>query len=225
MNTENQEWNPDNEEAIPAELLSTYEANAEEQGLVYMEEETVVGTVSNFLNIEGSEFGNQIFNALKEGNADPIKTLLMIKKMQHLHEYFLGSDVARTNKEAKAWFRDKIINTLGGEKYQAYGATISIEAIGGATTMDYKECGDLYLNRLYELTAQLKEMVKEREKYIKTELPAEVKTLGIRSLKEEYWSLPILGEEQLEDKLKANVIPPIKYSREGIVVRFARKKK
>jgi len=68
-------------------------------------------------------------------------------------------------------------------------------------------------------------MVKEREKYIKTELPADAKTLGIRSLKEEYWTLPIIEEEQLEDKLKANVIPPIKYSREGIVVRFAKRKK
>jgi len=225
MNTENQEWNPDNEEAIPAELLSTYEANAEEQGLVYAEEETVVGTVSNFLNIEGSEFGNQIFNALKEGNADPVKTLLMIKKMSHLHDYFLGSDAARTNKEAKEWFRDKIINTLGGEKYQAYGATISIEAIGGATTMDYTECGDIYLNKLYEIEKEIKALIKARQNFIKQVLPAEVKTLGVRSYKDTIDFLPILSTENFDTPKVVNIIPPIKYSREGIVVRFARKKK
>ncbi len=224
MNTENQEWNPEDDAPIPAELLSTYEANTEEQGLVYAEEEIVVDTVSNFLNIEGSEFGNQIFNALKEGNADPIKTLLMIKKMSHLHDYFLGNDPGRTDKVAKAWFKDKIINTVGKESYKAYGATISIEAVGGATTIDYKECGDIYLNRLYELDKQLKELIKEREVFIKTNLPPETNTIGLRTLKNTVAVFPSISFADIEPQT-VNIVPPIKYSREGIVVRFAKRKK
>lgn len=225
MITDNQEWNPEDDAPIPAELMSTYEADATEELQVYSEEETVVGTVSNFLNIEGSEFGNQIFQALQDGNADPIKTLLMIKKMQHLHEYFLGSDKAKTNPKAKAWFRDQIIATVGKETYKAYGASISIEAVGGATSMNYKECGDLTLNRLYELDKELAALIKDRQDYIKTHIPAESNTeLGVRSIKETYIQLPCIRYEAIEPTV-VNINPPIKFSREGIVVRFAKRKK
>ena len=221
----NQEWNPEDDAPIPAELMSTYEADENESILTYSEEETVIDTVSNFLNIEGSEFGNQVFNSLKEGNTDPIKTLLMIKKMNHLHDYFLGSDAARTNKEAKQWLKDQIGATVGKESYKAYGATITIETIGGATTMDYKDCGDLYLNRLYELEKELKVLIKDQETKIKTVLPAESKTLGVRSEKVTIGALPVLRFEPLEEPKTYNVIPPVKFSREGIVVRFAKRKK
>lgn len=219
MNTNN-DFNPDDFEPIPEELL----ANHEEQLIEYAEEEKVVSVTTDFLNIDGAEFGAQVFNALKEGHLDPMKTLLMIKKMSHLHDYFLGSDKARTNKEAKEFLRQEVTNIIGKETYRAYGAQVSIQGIGGSTTMDYSECGDLYLNRLYELTAQLKEMVKERENYIKTQLPAESRTLGVRSIKEEYYSLPVIRDEDLNEKTTANVIPPVKYSREGIVVRFVKKR-
>jgi delta 1-pyrroline-5-carboxylate dehydrogenase len=149
----------------------------------------------------------------------------MLKKMSHVHDYFLGSTAGKFNKQAKEYIREKVTNTVGKETYQAYGASISIQALGGAGSTDFKECGDLYLNRLYELQNQLKEMIKEREAYIKTNLPAESKTLGVRGLKEEYKTLPVIREEEMWEPTVANIIPPIKYSREGIVVRFAKKKK
>jgi len=208
-------------EAFPAELI----ANEEEQLMQYANEEEVIDTISNFLNIEGAEFGEQIFNALKEGEVEPIKVLLMIKKMSHIHDFFLGSDKGKFNPKAKEYLKDQIINLVGKETYRAYGAAVSIETIGGATTMDYKECGDIYLNRLYELTAQLKEMVKERESFIKTVLPAEVKTLGVRSHSLNVDRLPVIKFENLDTRKHINIVPPIKYSREGIMVRFPRKKK
>jgi len=226
MSTENQEWNPEDDAPIPAELMTTYEADENEQVQTYSEEQAVVGTISEFLNIEGSEFGNQIYKSLKDGNSDPIKTLLMIKKMQHVHEYFLGSDKGRTNPEAKAWFKDQIIAMIGKEGYKAYGATITIEAVGGATTMDYKDCGDIYLNRLYELDKELKALIKERQDYIKTNIPAESNTqLGVRSIKEILTEIPRITFDTLITPEIINISPPVKFSKEGIVVRFARRKK
>lgn len=225
MITDNQEWNPEDDAPIPAELIPVYETDENEQLQVYSEEEAVVGTVSEFLNIEGSEFGNQIYKALQDGNADPIKTLLMIKKMQHLHEYFLGSDKGKTNPKAKAWFRDQIIATVGKEGYKAYGATITIEAVGGATTMDYKDCGDIVLNKLYEMKKELDKLITERQNYIKTNIPAESNTeLGVRVLKETVTKFPSISWADIEPQV-INISPPVKMSREGIVVRFAKRKK
>lgn len=230
---ENQEdFNPDNFAPIPDNLIPQDEeldylidASPEEMQMVYAEEEEVVDTTTKFLNIEGAEYGQQIFNALKEGHLDPIRTLLMLKKMSHVHDFFLGSAAGKFNKKAKDYIREQVANTIGKETYQAYGASIAIQAIGGAGSTDYKDCGDLYLNRLYELQNQIKEMIKERELYIKTELPAESRTLGVRSLKETYHTLPVIRVEELWEPVVVNVLPPVKYSKEGIVVRFARKKK
>jgi len=221
MTDKSNDWNPDDFEPIPEELL----ANQEEQTALYAETEEVVETSNKFLNIEGAEFGQQIFTALKEGHLEPIKTLLMIKKMNHLHEYFLGNDKARTNTEAKAYLKDKIANEIGKETYRAFGAQISIEAVGGATTMDYSECGDVVLNRMYELRKQLAEMIKERETSIKEVLPAEVKTLGVRTHRVEATALPVIVFKDTEEPIIMNLVPPIKYSREGIVVRFVKKRK
>lgn len=225
MSTENQEWNPEDDAPIPAELMSTYEADENEQLMTFSEEEEVVDTISNFLNIDGAEFGAQVFNSLKEGNSDPIKTLLMIKKMKHLHDFFLSSDKGSFNPEAKAWLKDQIGNTIGKEVYKAYGASISIETVGGATTMDYTGCGDIYLNKLYEMQKQLKELIKERETFIKTELPAESnKELGVRSIKAVVKVFPSIAFTDIEPQT-CNIVPPVKFTREGIVVRFARKSK
>lgn len=225
MSTENQEWNPEDDAPIPAELLSTYEASPEEALMTFSEEEEVVDTISNFLNIDGAEFGAQVFNSLKEGNSDPIKTLLMIKKMKHLHDFFLGSDKGTFNAEAKTWLKDQISNTVGKETYKAYGASISIETVGGATTMDYTGCGDIYLNKLYEIEKQLKELIKDRQNYIKQVLPVESKTqLGVRTHKETIDQFPSIEFSNIEPQV-VNLIPPVKFSREGIVVRFARKNK
>lgn len=221
MSNPNDSWNPDDFAPVPEELL----ANQEEQTALYAETEEVVETSSKFLNIEGAEFGQQIYTALQEGHLDPIKTLLMIKKMQHLHDYFLGSDKGRTNPEAKAYFRDKIINEIGKETYRAYGAQISIEAVGGATSMNYIECQDPYLTRLYELKTQLMEMINERQTFIKTTLPPDTNQIGLRSHKETIESLPVIRQESLQEELIANIVPPIKYGREGIVVRWIKKKK
>ena len=226
------EFNTDNFAPIPANLIKDDEdldylidASPEEMKMVYAQEEEVVDTTSKFLNIEGAEYGQQIFNALKEGHLDPIRTLLMLKKMAHVHDFFLSSTAGRVNTKAKEYIREQVTNMIGKETYQAYGASISIQAIGGAGSTNYKECGDLRLNRLYELETQLKEMIKERELYIKTILPAESKTLGVRSSKEIYETLPVIREEDMWEPLVANIHPPIKISKEGIVVRFARKKK
>lgn len=224
-NGNNDSWNPEDFEPIPAELMTTYEADENEQVQTYSEEQAVIGTISEFLNIEGSEFGNQVYQSLKDGNSDPIKTLLMIKKMQHLHEYFLGSDKGKTNPEAKAWFRDQIIATIGKEGYKAYGATITIESVGGATSMDYKDCGDIVLNKLYEMNKEIDVLIKERQNYIKTNIPAESNTeLGVRVLKETITKFPSINWATIEPQV-INISPPIKMSREGIVVRFARRKK
>lgn len=225
MSTENQEWNPEDDAPIPAELMSTYEADENEQLMTFSEEEEVIDTISHFLNVDGAEFGKQVFNSLKEGNTDPIKTLLMIKKMSHLHDFFLGSDPGKTNKEAKEWLKTQISNTVGKEVYKAYGASISIETVGGATTMDYTGCGDIYLNKLYEMQKQLKDLIKERETFIKQVLPAEDnKTLGIRTYKDTIDRFPSIDWSDIEPQT-FNIVPPIKFSREGIVVRFARKSK
>lgn len=221
MENTNNNWNPDDFAPIPDELI----ADENEQLMEYAGEEEVVDTISNFLNIEGAEFGEQIFNALKEGEVDPIKVLLMIKKMNHIHQYFLGSTQEKVNPKAKEYLKDKISSIIGKETYKAYGASVSIEAIGGATTMDYKECGDVELNRLYELEKQLKEMIKAKEVYIKTNLPATTNQIGLRTHKITVESLPVIRYENLEEPTVCNLVPPIKYSREGIVVRFAKKRK
>ena len=221
MENTNNNWNPDDFAPIPDELI----ADENEQLMEYAGEEEVVDTISNFLNIEGAEFGEQIFNALKEGEVDPIKVLLMIKKMNHIHQYFLGSTQEKVNPKAKEYLKDKISSIIGKETYKAYGASVSIEAIGGATTMDYKECGDVYLNRLYELEKELKVLIKEQETKIKIALPPETRILGLRSEKVTIDALPVIRFESLDEPMIYNVVPPIKYSREGIVVRFAKKRK
>lgn len=217
----NNEFNPDDFEPIPEELLATQE----EQLMVYADDEEVLDTTSRFLNIEGAEFGAQVYNALKEGEIDPIRTLLMLKKMQHVYDYFLGSDKTRTNKEAKQFLRDEISNTIGKETYRAYGATINIQAVGGATSIDYSECGDLLLNRFYEINNKLKELIKERHEFIKTNLPSESNTtLGIRTLKQTMTKFPSLEFVDIKPQ-EYNIIPPVKYGKDGIVVRFVKKKK
>lgn len=221
MNTNNDVFNPDDFDAIPEHLI----ANEQQELMQYSDTEKVTGVASDFLNIDGAEFGYQLWEALEQGHIDPIRLLLIIKKMNHVHDFFLGSDKARTHVKAKAYLKDKISNTIGKQKYEAYGAAISIETVGGATTMDYKECGDIYLNRLYELASSIKERIKERETFIKTQLPAESNTIGIRSIKDTIKTLPEIQEVPLEEERTINLNPPVKTTREGIVVRFARKKK
>lgn len=225
----NNDFNPEDFAPIPADLLPDNEldylreATEEEQLIQYAEEEEVVDTTSKFLNIDGAEFGQQIFNALKEGHLDPIRTLLMLKKMSNVHEYFLGSTAGKFNKEAKEYIRDKVAEIIGKETFQAYGASIAIQAVGGANTMNYTECGDIYLNRLYELEKEIKTLITERQNFIKTNLPAESKTLGIRTLQDKPNFLPKLTF--VTNDKSCNIVPPIKISRDGIVVRFAKKKK
>lgn len=220
MENTNNSWNPDDFAPIPDELI----AKEDEQLMEYAGEEEVIDTISNFLNIEGAEFGAQIFNSLKEGEVDPIKVLLMIKKMNHIHQYFLGSTQEKVNPKAKEYLKEKISNLIGKETYRAYGASVSIEAIGGTTTMDYKECGDIELNRLYELEKQIKEMIKAKQDYIKTNLPPTTNQIGLRTHKITIDALPVIRYEPIDDVI-CNLVPPIKYNREGIVVRFAKKKK
>lgn len=215
------EFNPEDFPAIPEELI----ANEEEQLMTYAGEEEVLDVTSQFLNIEGAEIGHQVFSALRNGETDPFKVLIMIKKMQHLHDFFMGTSAdARTNKVAKEWLKDKITNEIGRTEYRAFGASVKIEGIGGATTMDYKGCGDLILDRLYDLQKQMNQLVKDREKFIKDNLPAESNTIGLRSLKCEMSSFPSIEWAEIEPQFY-NINPPVKYSREGIVVRFPKKKK
>jgi hypothetical protein len=221
MNTNENPFDPSEYDALPEHLIAT----PEEELMMYKNTEEVVNVATDFLNIDGAEFGDQLYEALREGHLDPIRTLLILKKMSHVNDYFLGSDASRTNKKAKEYLRDKISGIIGKETYRAYGASINIQAIGGATTMDYSECGDLYLNRLYELQKELTVLVKEQEAKIKLNLPPESKTLGIRTEKVTIDALPVIRFEALNEPTTYNVIPPIKYSREGIVVRFAKKQK
>jgi hypothetical protein len=215
------EFNPDDFAPIPDELL----ANQEEENVEYSPTEKVVEVSREFLNIEGAEFGAQIFHSLQEGHLDPVTALLMIKKMHHLHDYFLGSDKTRTNPKAKQFLKDEIAKIIGKETYRAYGATISIENTGaGADTYDFKDCGDIYLNKLEEINKKITELIKERKTLIKSLLPVESRQLGIRSEKVEVNSLPVFSIETIETQV-CNLIPPTKKGRESLIVRFAKKAK
>lgn len=215
------DFNPDDFEPIPEELI----ANQQEEEVDYSETNKVVEVSRDFLNIEGAEFGAQIFNALQEGHLDPITTLLMIKKMHHLHDYFLGSDKARTNPKAKEYLKDAISKIIGKETYRAYGAQIAIENTGaGANTYNFKDCKDAYLNRLEELSAEINLLIKSRKDMIKQVLPVESNTLGIRSHRIEVTELPVLELKTIEP-IVCNLIPPTKIGRESLIVRFVKKAK
>lgn len=136
-------------------------------------------------------FALQVIDAMREGQADPLKVHLQVKCMEDI--------IKQLN--ANKLYQDEILNaasTYGQKSFEYNNSKVEIKETG--VKYDFSQCGDLDLQLLYEEQAIIDAKVKAREAMLKT-----VPQSGMTLLVEE------TGEA-------ITVYPPSKQSKTGVAI-------
>lgn len=137
---------------------------------------------------EVSSFSYQIIKAVKNGEADPLKVLVMLKSLEAVYELVRDEISEEILKEAEK-YPEKVI--------ERYGARIEKSEVG--TNYLYRQSGDQEWERLDAELETLKRRKSEREKFL-------------RSLDK---PLTVINPETGEVE---TISPPIKRSKSGVKV-------
>ena len=168
------------------------------------------------VNLPHEQIAEQLITLVKEGNVDPIKVMLAIKRMEKVVK--LTIDSKDGNKELRDIFKSSVSQALeGGKSITMFGANLRLQATG--TYYDYSNTNDSVLMELYKIKEEVDLAVKKREADIKQLLPAEdTQTLGIRSKKVIQEGMPSFTWS--DDEFEETIFPPIKCAGESVIVTF-----
>ncbi len=161
------------------------------------------------------DVANNIKTALLSGEVEPLEVYIGLRRMNKVIELTISSDGG--DKEIKELFKEKVRMALNGDKsVDLYGANLSLRATG--TRYDFTDCKDTYLAELYKIQKEVAGKIKEREDYIKLVLPADSKTLGIRSHKLIQQGMPsfVVSDDEFEE----TIFPCTKIQGESIFCTF-----
>ena len=175
-----------------------------------------VGNLMSTALMNHKTVAQNIKQQILSGAVDPIETYVSLKRMDKVMEATISSQ--KGDKELKELFKEKVRLSLDGNKsVDMFGANLSLRPTG--TTYDFKDCGDQYLNELYKIQEQVKELIKTREEEIKQMLPPDDnKSLGIRSRKTIQEGMPYFGIT--EDEFEQTIFPATKIQGESIFCIF-----
>jgi hypothetical protein len=180
------------------------------------EQEQNLLPVINFIQVDDKHLIDSIKYQILEGNCNPIEVYLGLKRLSKVVEGTI--DGSKGDKELKEIFKNKVREYLGNEKsVTMFGANLSIRPTG--TSYDFSECNDEYLNELYRIQSEVKELITVRENEIKAMLPPDDnKKLGIRTKTIVNDKMPSL--EWYDHGQDSVIYPPIKKQGESIYVSF-----
>ncbi len=174
-----------------------------------------VGNVLGTALMNHKEVAKNIKSILLSGDVDPIELYVGLKRMDKVIALTISS--ADGDKEIKELFKEKVRMSLDGNKsIDMFGANLSLRATG--TRYDFTDCKDTYLVELYKIQKQVAEKIKEREEYIKMVLPADSRTLGVRSHKMIQQGMPTFSIS--DDEFEETIFPCTKIQGESIFCTF-----
>lgn len=172
---------------------------------------TKIDKLNPLLQISTKEVIETMKLAVTEGEVDPVKTGVILKKMAKISEEVLKDEKVKdiiTN-ETKKYIE-------GGDKV-VFGATVNHQAV--YTFYNFEHCGDPLWNKLDEIEKQVKAAKKDREDYLKTLIPKDTgKTPGF-GIKKDTVSIIIEELPKIVVESSGEVIeikPPIKAQKMGI---------
>ncbi len=177
--------------------------------------ENKVGSLLGTALMNHKDVAKNIKAVLLSGEVEPLELYVGLKRMDKVIALTISSQDG--DKEIKELFKEKVRMALDGNKsVDIFGANLSLRATG--TSYDYKDCKDSYLLELYKIKKEVDEKIKAREFEIKTALPPDSNTLGIRSKKIIQEGMPYFGIS--EDEFEETILPPVKYQGESIFCTF-----
>ena len=174
----------------------------------------------NIANLDHTQLVVALKNEMASGNVNPVQAFIAIKRMQKIVEGTLDS--AKGDKELRASFLKSVELALdGGKSVDMFGANLRVQDTG--VYYDFEPCKDSYLNALYEIQEQCKELIKAREGELKAIFPEgkTTRNLGIQTRLIIQTKMPTL--EFSDDEFEENVYPPVRHAGSSIIATFKRK--
>jgi transcriptional regulator of nitric oxide reductase len=143
-------------------------------------------TTTNILSLldttkaERQSFVLDLISRIEEGEADPVKVKVQVKKMEDLLKA-IGENQR---------FKDLVMDeaTKYGKSFEMYNAKFEIRS--APAKMDYSCCNDAEWSRLTNSIEELKTRLKDREAFLKT--------------------IPVIGLETRVDDELVTLYPPVK---------------
>lgn len=148
------------------------------------------------------------------GEVDAARAGVIIKRMAKISE-----EILKIKKVKEAIYKETKKYIEGGQK-NIFGASISIAAT--YTTYDFKECGHIVLNELYNIQEQIKEAIKSIEDELKLMIPTKDTMINVEGkfgIKDTSKDIVIKHIPELiwrENDDVINVKPPVKIQSIGL---------
>jgi hypothetical protein len=162
-------------------------------------------------NVNHVDVANNLSTAIKDGIVDPIEVHLALKKMEKVQEEF------KKDKETQELIVEAVQKHLSGnaKSVTMHNAQMSIAAT--YTWYDYSECNDIYYQQLQKIKTEIDELIKQREAYLKTLIPA-TSSLKLFKHTEVIEQLPTIEWVDCGEEVSINY--PIKYQKTGVKTTF-----
>lgn len=177
--------------------------------------EDKVGNVLGSALMNHKDVAKSIKDVILSGEVEPLELYIGLRRMDKVIKLTISSEDG--DKELKSLFREKVALALdGGKSIDMYGANLSIRPTG--TRYEFGDCKDSYLNELVKIEAKVKQLIKERQDFIKVVLPPDSRTLGVRSYKLIQQGMPSF--EISEDEFEETIFPCTKMQGESIFCTF-----
>jgi len=177
--------------------------------------EDKVGNVLGSALMNHKDVAKSIKDVILSGEVEPLELYIGLRRMDKVIKLTISSEDG--DKELKSLFREKVALALdGGKSVDMYGANLSIRPTG--TRYEFGDCKDSYLNELVKIEAQVKQLIKERQDYIKIVLPPDSRTLGVRSHKMIQQGMPSFAVS--DDEFEETIFPCTKIQGESIFCTF-----
>jgi len=128
---------------------------------------------------ELNSFVDGVMNAVQEGQADAVKVLCHLKKMEAVIGTFTDKN-EKTNKRADVakLFSSYVLDgakQYPGKSFEAFGAKFEEKEVG--SKWDYSQCNDTELAELETKSKEASDALKERQKYLQNLPAAGIETL------------------------------------------------
>lgn len=128
-----------------------------------MEENKNVAFIENNLNLPtAKDMCSVLIKEVKEGNLDPLKVSIVLKKFDKANEAFKKSP------EIKDLLEDEIRKYQNGKTSEVFGAKITEQQRG---YYDYSVCEDPYWEELTAIKKEVDALLKDREEFLKNTHP------------------------------------------------------
>jgi hypothetical protein len=173
-------------------------------------QETGISKIVNLYNVSHTEVGRALAQEIKDGNVDPVKLHLAIKRMEKIIEVY------KEDKNATDIIKNEVQKYVDRGEAKIFGATLSVGNV--YTTYDFGACDDMYYNELISIKNKVDALIKERQEFLKSLFGDTTRKLGIQTKTIVIDHMPTF--ELLECGEDCQVNPPVKISRDGVKVRF-----